>query len=302
MVSTETIVELERLAGSDVGRNIEPLVTASQGGLAGAANSLLCGGRSVLIATGVFISWSETPAAETDGPPGALMLARTLRALGREVTLITDKSCAPVLDAVNGDIDPFPLVVVDSPDSLQKVVQRQRAQSAWTHVVAVERLGAASDGVTRFMDGRDVGSSHVPFEPLFRMSDVVTIAIGDGGNELGMGAIPERVFHDSVAQGPEIACATAADHLIVAGVSNWGAAALGLAIGSAAGELATRAIAPVCSAEHEMLVRRAVEVGGAVDGVSGRPEISVDGLGLDQVGMKIDAMTKLVAKSFGDGQ
>src|SRR5262249_31925838 len=53
-----------------------------------------------------------------------------------------------------------------------------------------------------------------------------TIGIGDGGNEIGMGKIAWETIHRNVPNGGLIACRVPTDHLIVAGVSNWGAYAL----------------------------------------------------------------------------
>ena len=59
--------------------------------------------------------------------------------------------------------------------------------------------------------------------------EIVTIGIGDGGNEIGMGKVFERVAAN-VQYGSEIACTIASDYLISAGVSNWGGYALAKAI------------------------------------------------------------------------
>ena len=58
---------------------------------------------------------------------------------------------------------------------------------------------------------------------------IVTIGIGDGGNEIGMGKVLERV-NTNVKNGCEIACTVASDYLVTAGVSNWGGYALAKAI------------------------------------------------------------------------
>ena len=59
--------------------------------------------------------------------------------------------------------------------------------------------------------------------------EIVTIGIGDGGNEIGMGKVFERVVAN-VQFGSEIACSVASHYLITAGVSNWGGYALAKAI------------------------------------------------------------------------
>ena len=58
---------------------------------------------------------------------------------------------------------------------------------------------------------------------------MTTIGIGDGGNEIGMGKLPAGLIAQHVPNGAQIACVTSCDHLVVAGVSNWGA--YGLAAG-----------------------------------------------------------------------
>jgi len=60
---------------------------------------------------------------------------------------------------------------------------------------------------------------------------IVTIGIGDGGNELGMGKVHDKVV-ESVPFGKSIASSTSCDYLITCGVSNWGgfAVAAGLCI------------------------------------------------------------------------
>src|SRR5687767_2503750 len=53
----------------------------------------------VAVVTGFFIPAAEPPAGETDGPPGALFLARALTPLGIQVALASDPFCLNALDA-----------------------------------------------------------------------------------------------------------------------------------------------------------------------------------------------------------
>lgn len=69
------------------------------GQLAAAVESLAQTTGAVAIATGFWIPTPEGGAAETDGPPGALYLARALAALGREVVLVTDAFGMPLLES-----------------------------------------------------------------------------------------------------------------------------------------------------------------------------------------------------------
>jgi hypothetical protein len=66
-----------------------PLVPYSD--LKGAVSSLIEKGRKVVIITGFYVPAGDPPATETDGPPGALILAEGLRYLGMEVSLLSDE-------------------------------------------------------------------------------------------------------------------------------------------------------------------------------------------------------------------
>ena len=74
-----------------------PMVPYSD--LPGAVTSLVEKGRKVAIVTGFYIPGGEPPATETDGPPGALILAEGLKYLGMEVSLISDQYSLPTLKA-----------------------------------------------------------------------------------------------------------------------------------------------------------------------------------------------------------
>ena len=64
-----------------------------------AAESLTRHGTTVCVVTGFRIPDATPPAAETDGPHGALALARALMALGMRVSLATDAYAMPLLRA-----------------------------------------------------------------------------------------------------------------------------------------------------------------------------------------------------------
>src|SRR5262249_23232795 len=130
-----------------------------------------------------------------------------------------------------------------------------------THLVALERVGpshtadslrrqpgAVTDLIEHYlrevpvhehdrcrtMRGRDItasmGPAHLLFEPAGRRHvPIVTIGMGDGGNEIGMGKIPWHIVRRNIPNGGLVACRVPTDYLIVCGVSNWGA--YGLAAG-----------------------------------------------------------------------
>jgi D-glutamate cyclase len=91
-----------------------------------------------------------------------------------------------------------------------------------------------------------------------------------------MGKIPWAVIRRNIPNGGLVACRITTDYLIVCGVSNWGA--YGLASGARHLRGAPKD-AELCDLDREKaLLELMVEKGPLVDGVSGRPTVSVDGL------------------------
>jgi hypothetical protein len=66
-----------------------PMVPYSD--LTGAVSSLVQKGKKVVIITGFYVPVGDPPATETDGPPGALALAKGLKHLGMDVSLLSDE-------------------------------------------------------------------------------------------------------------------------------------------------------------------------------------------------------------------
>lgn len=125
-----------------------------------------------------------------------------------------------------------------------------------------------------------VAKTHRLFEILAeRRPDVVTVALADGGNELGSGSLLWEVVARAVRgpAGGRAACRIPAAHLLLAGVSNWAAYALGAAI---LGLCQEKGMLRSMHAGREEKLIEALMRAGAVDGVTGRREAAVDGLDL----------------------
>lgn len=107
---------------------------------------------------------------------------------------------------------------------------------------------------------------------------IATLGIGDGGNELGMGTIAwEAICAASPSPAAaRFACRVATDNTLVAGTSHFGGLALAAAVAALAGE---RQFLRNWSAAREAdLLQHLVACGGAVDGRTGRPQPTIDGL------------------------
>ncbi len=132
------------------------------GDLERAATDLARSARRVAIVTGFCIADADPPAAETDGPPGALFLARALAALGSSALLVSDAYGVPLLKAglAQWDLIPPACEIVEMPmrddDECRAAASSapDRAFDTWadelldrqcakglTHVVAIERAG-----------------------------------------------------------------------------------------------------------------------------------------------------------------
>jgi D-glutamate cyclase len=273
------------------------------------------------VVTGFYIPHANPPCGETDGPLGALFLARALIPLGAKVFFATDVFCTGALQAglaACGLARTVPVITLPTAGTLSprdytdRLLAQVRASAGVpTHLVALERAGPshtpasvqAQAGSTpadcaRFltevpschhdryhtMKGRDItphmSPAHDLFEEAPRSIPVTTIGIGDGGNEIGMGKIPWEIVRRNITGGGPVACRVPTDFLIVCGVSNWGA------YGLAAGVYALRRVRPdpaLFNPEREReLLRVMVENGPLVDGVTGQPSLTVDGLSFER--------------------
>jgi hypothetical protein len=136
------------------------------------------------------------------------------------------------------------------------------------------------------MRGKDITAHMAPAHLLFENKRAIcTIGIGDGGNEIGMGKIPWEVIQRNVPGGGLVACRVPTDHLIVCGISNWGAYGLAAGVTVLTGRKLDRELFGL---ERECeLLRVMVEKGPLVDGVLGRSALSVDGLPFDEYAMPL---------------
>jgi hypothetical protein len=207
-------------------------------------------------------------APETDGPTGSVVLARTLRRLGYEAEIWVDFRCADVYVSCAKPAG-FPA---------EYVRDVSRGTGGAEHpdlLIYIERLGRASDGAYYDMRGADVSSVTCPLDEFALQGRSRVIGIGDGGNEVGMGNYREALSEIMRGYGNCISV-VGADVCIPVDVSNWGAYALAAALSIDSGEWAAQ------SAEEETAMLEALCAAGAVDGVSKKSGMSVDGFGLEK--------------------
>jgi hypothetical protein len=288
----DRIAAIEALVCRDVGRKTAELIAASAGELA-AAGQALAAATSVGLITGFFVPRGEVAAPETDGPVGTALLAAALAACGVPARIAVDTPCAGAVRAAVGAAGGG--VAVDEvgvDESLDRLIGDWRSTGV-SLAVAIERCGRSADGRPRNMRGVDVSPWTAPLDDLFLAGPWIRLAVGDGGNEIGMGKLPPGLIARTVPNGEKIACVTSCDRLVVAGVSNWGAYGLMAALAVARPDWAAK-IATFLTAERDLAVTRAtVDKAGAVDGVTAQREATVDGFGPEIHGPLIDELGRI---------
>jgi hypothetical protein len=288
------LAAIEALVCRDVGRGTQALIEASRGELAAAARSL---GKatSLGLITGFFVPRDNVAAPETDGPVGTALLAAGLAASGVAVRIAVDSPCA---EAVRAAVHETGVEVAVDEVGVEDRPGIERVTAAWretkvSHAVAIERCGLSPDGRPRNMRGADVSAWTAPLDDLFTAGPWVRVGVGDGGNEIGMGKLPAGLIARTVPNGERIACITACDHLVVAGVSNWGAYGLMAAL-AVLHDGWSPALAKFLTAERDLAVTRAIVAkAGAVDGVTARNEPTVDGFAADVHAALIDRLRRI---------
>ncbi|MCP4113911.1 MAG: DUF4392 domain-containing protein [Desulfobacteraceae bacterium] len=234
------------------------------------ATQSLAQGDHIIITTGFYIL--SAGVIETDGPPGAIILADALRRMGKKVTLLIDSSDATIIrrgmDAIGSSVR-----IVEIHDG-REISAGELFTPDTTHFIALERPGQAEDGCYYNFRGYDLSPHIAPLDDLFvhaQSRNIMTIGIGDGGNELGLGKVSANVDSHMPDNRP-FSCKTAADFCICAGVSNWG----GYGMAALLSVMASQNLLPSPPELSKLL--DAITEAGAVDGVTGKNTPSVDGL------------------------
>jgi len=285
---------IEALVCRDVGRKTQALIEASRGDLALAARTLATA-SSVGLITGFFVPRDGVEAPETDGPVGTALLAAALVACGVPARIAVDSPCASAVRAAvgaTGEQVTVDEMGVDDGPGIARVIGVWQTASV-SHAVAIERCGRSPDGRPRNMRGVDVSPWTAPLDDLLAGGAWCRIGVGDGGNELGMGKLPAGLIARTVPNGERIACVTGCDHLLVVGVSNWGAYALMAALALLRPDWSAK-LSKFLTAERDLAVTRAIVAeAGAVDGVTARREATVDGFGPEFHGAVIDELRRI---------
>lgn len=205
--------------------------------------------ENIIISTGAgIVPWVAK--GETDGPLGAAALGNALnKGLSLKPIFLTEElnidpikaSCESLGLALSdfetfrrkdrtGFIRSYPYDDGESKRLAPEILDEYEPSM----IITLEKLSPNEKGVIHTVRGFDHTNSHAKLQHLIneaRRRNILTIGIGDGGNEIGFGVINREVKDIVVPYGSRcqcpcqsgIAAVTETDFLIVAAISNWGA-------------------------------------------------------------------------------
>ena len=214
MNETEDLALSRRIEDILVARNLRGMKTVQphlEAGYCMRAARILqnCQGN-ILIGTGFPV----VKTFETDGPVGAIALYQAFEKLGATPHIVCGRPLSLVL------AEKFRVHEIRVGDHDKR---EHEAREALEHfdpdaIISIERPGQAADGGYYNMRGESISENTACFDNFMNQSACPTIAIGDGGNEIGMGNVAAALQDLNI-----VPATTTCDELIVADVSNWGA-------------------------------------------------------------------------------
>ena len=281
---------LEQIISKPTGRGSEVLAKYCVDELLNAACSLAAiSSPKIILTTGFFIPDSQ--ALETDGPSGTMQMLKAFSNANWQVKLLAEANCQPFLEPLAEALRLESMFIQSDEASIQSTAKILE-QENYTHLIACERAGFAED-TPYSMRGLSLRDDHAKLDLLFdERYPWTTIAIGDGGNELGMGKIDHDIIAKEIHNGEMIHCRTAARHLIFAAVSNWGAFALIKALSILRSELAGNFLQDLSVESEKKLLEHCMQL-GIIDGILGKVNLSVDALEFDAYSSVLKAILEV---------
>jgi hypothetical protein len=165
---------------------------------------------NILIGTGFPV----VKTFETDGPVGAIAMYEAFEKLGATPTIVCGR---PLSLALAAHYRVHEIRVGDHDQREQEALEALQTLQPEA-IISIERPGQAADGGYYNMRGESISEDTACFDTFMDLSECPTIAIGDGGNEIGMGNVAMALRDLNI-----VPATTGCDELIVADVSNWGA-------------------------------------------------------------------------------
>ena len=212
--------------------------------------------KTVLIGTGFPVD----DTFETDGPLGAIALYRAIESMGARPVIVAG---SPLADKIADDFTVHKISVgeVRHGEAEQALVKLKPCL-----IISIERPGITADGKYRNMRGEDISNRCANFDQFIHQANCPTIAIGDGGNEIGMGNVINTLADMDIKPST-----TGCDELLIADVSNWAAHGL-IAM------LSILTQRDMLADWDNIAILNYLSERGSVDGISRKNTLTEDGL------------------------
>ncbi|WP_374527277.1 glutamate cyclase domain-containing protein [Acinetobacter sp.] len=324
---------LDQLISLDIGgRGVEKLYVEARNligrPLVGAAAEYLLSvpeKSTVIVTTGsVSRAWLSPQIGENDGPAGLAAIVRAL-VLAKNVTCVVliEETLQQTIEAImqtagltvlpfekaqeaaqDGSLAtvcvmPFPVTDQEAIEYSPQLIDDLKPSLLFS----TERVGRNINNIYYSMRGKNYGMQRARIDYLFDEAlkrNIPTVAVGDGGNEIGMGLVSNSVkkyvkFGDdgSCQCGAGIGAVTKTNVLVTAACSNWGCYAI-----VAAMALRTQNERLLHTSEMEAaLLKRGVDI-GLINSVDGVTDANVDGIKFSTHLALTEMITAIVSPLF----
>jgi D-glutamate cyclase len=256
---------------------------------------------TVIISTG-FVIPPHFPVGEMDGPPGAVAVGRIInRGIGSKVLFLTETAALDVMRRTCAgagmklyDYESFKGLnrccsLLDFPidrAEARKEVSRLLKEHKPSAILTFEKTGRNKKGVYHTALGSDMSGHTAKVDLLVdaaRDKGVLTIGVGDYGNEIGFGVIEDTV-RESTKYGKKCQCpcgggmgtSVKTDVVVVASMSNWGGYGIETCLAVLLGDLNL-----IHDSECEKRIIEQCSLAGASDGPTNTSDFLADGIGID---------------------
>lgn len=229
---------------------------------------------TILIGTGFPVD----DTFETDGPVGAIAMYDTFKHLGARPIIVCGN---PLASVINDDYEVYEISVGDLSKGKPEAVEAL-AKLKPELVISIERPGLSAGGFYANMRGENISKRCACFDYFITEAECPTIAIGDGGNEIGMGNVSEALQALSIT-----ASVTTCDELLVADVSNWAAHGIIAWLSYWSGE-------DLLSKVDTLAILKYISARGSVDGVTRLNTLTEDSLESGAGQQVIDELRRII--------
>lgn len=206
----ESICEIEKIILQHGNRGMETIQDALKNGYCRRAADIIINNKgTVLIGTGFPAAGSF----ETDGPIGAIALYKVLELLGYNPIFVF---ASPIFNAFEDCYATYEFPILSWHESIP-LVKKALDELNPSIIISIERAGITADNNYYTMRKKNITELVSKYDLFLSLCNCPTIAIGDGGNEIGMGNV-----YDELIKLPIIPSVTKCSELVIATVSNWG--------------------------------------------------------------------------------